>query len=170
MSERLRCSVRATSRPPFQSSRTRPRSKPGFTPWSWARAITSATATSLGSVIANSRTTGWSWNAPENQRNFRLGGGSGLRGYKSGFAEGNAFYRLAGEWARPVWRPWLRTVVIAEAGNVYARPDAFDPAEIKASLGLGVRLRLPVFVNVELEAGIALPVDGGEMRFFAGRV
>ena len=69
-----------------------------------------------------------------------------------------------------MWRPWLRTVVIAEAGNVFAQPNDIDVFDVKASLGLGVRLRISTFVNFEVEAGVAVPVDGGEVRFFAGRV
>lgn len=114
--------------------------------------------------------TGLAWNAPPNLRNFTLGGSGSLRGYKRSFTEGNAYYRVATEWARPVWRPWLRTVVIAEAGNVFAQPNDIDVFDVKASLGLGVRLRISTFVNFEVEAGVAVPVDGGEVRFFAGRV
>ena len=67
-------------------------------------------------------------------------------------------------------KPWLRTVVIAEAGNVYAQPNEIEPTDVKASIGVGVRLRLPMFVNVQLEAGVAFPVAGGAPRFFAGQV
>ncbi len=114
--------------------------------------------------------TGLNWDGPRSVRNFTLGGVGGLRGYQRGYREGNAYFRIGSEWARPVFRPWLRAVVIAEAGNVYAQPNEFDPADIKASIGLGLRLRIPMFVNVQLEAGIALPVGGGAPRFFAGQV
>ena len=114
--------------------------------------------------------TGMNWDGPKSVRNFTLGGVGGLRGYERGYREGNAYYRIGTEWARPVFRPWIRTVVIAEAGNVYAQPNEFELTDVKASIGLGIRLRLPMFVNVQVEAGIAFPVEGGAPRFFAGQV
>ncbi len=114
--------------------------------------------------------TGMNWDGPRSVRNFTLGGVGGLRGYQRGYREGNAYYRVGTEWARPLFKPWLRTVVIAEAGNVYAQPNEFEAGDIKASIGLGLRLRLPMFVNVQLEAGFALPIGGGAPRFFAGQV
>lgn len=114
--------------------------------------------------------TGMNWDGPNSVRNFTLGGVGGLRGYERGYREGNAYFCVGTEWARPIFKPWLRAVVIAEAGNVYAQPNEVEPTDIKASIGLGLRLRLPMFVNVQLEAGIAMPVGGGAPRFFAGQV
>jgi len=113
---------------------------------------------------------GMNWAGPNSVRNFTLGGVGGLRGYEHGYREGNAYYRVGAEWARPVFKPWLRTVVIAEAGNVYAEPNDFELQDVRASIGLGLRLRVPMFVNVQLEAGIAFPVGGGAPRFFAGQL
>ena len=114
--------------------------------------------------------TGLNWEGPQNVRTFTLGGVGALRGYPRGFREGNAYYRVAAEWVRPVFKPWLRALVIAEAGNVYAQPNEFEPDDIKASIGVGIRIRVPFFVNVQLEAGVALPLDGGGARFFGGQV
>ncbi len=114
--------------------------------------------------------TGLNWDGPRSVRNFTLGGVGGLRGYERGYREGNAYYRLGTEWARPVYKPWIRTVVIAEVGNVYAQPNEFELTDVKASVGLGLRIRLPMFVNVQVEAGIAFPLEGGAPRFFAGQV
>ncbi|MDO9453489.1 MAG: BamA/TamA family outer membrane protein [Stagnimonas sp.] len=114
--------------------------------------------------------TGMNWDGPRSVRNFTLGGVGGLRGYERGYREGNAYYRVGTEWARPLFKPWLRTVVIAEAGNVYAQPNEIEPGDVKASIGLGLRLRLPMFVNVQVEAGIAFPLAGGAPKFFAGQV
>lgn len=114
--------------------------------------------------------TGLGWKGPDNLRNFSLGGSGSLRGYQRSFEEGNAFYRVAGEWARPIFKPWLRTVVIAEVGNVYRHPNEIDLGAARSSIGFGLRLRLLTFVNLEVEAGIALPLEGGAARFFAGRV
>ena len=113
---------------------------------------------------------GLNWAGPNSVRNFTLGGVGGLRGYKRGYREGNAYFRVGTEWARPIFKPWLRAVVIAEAGHVYAEPNEFDLQAVRGSIGFGLRLRLPMFVNVEVEAGIALPLDGGKPKFFAGQV
>lgn len=114
--------------------------------------------------------TGLNWEGPQSVRNFTLGGVGALRGYERGFREGNAYYRMAAEWARPVFRPWLRAVVIAEAGNVYAQPNEFEATDIKASLGLAIRIRVPFLVNLQLEAGVAMPINGGAPRYFGGQV
>lgn len=114
--------------------------------------------------------TGLNWAGPNSVRNFTLGGVGGLRGYEHGYREGNAYFRVGTEFARPIFKPWLRAVVIAEAGNVYAEPNEFDLTAVRGSIGFGLRLRLPMFVNVEIEAGIALPLSGGKPRFFAGQV
>jgi outer membrane protein assembly factor BamA len=113
---------------------------------------------------------GLNWDGPRSLNNFRLGGSSSLRGYQRDLVEGNAYYRLATEWARPLLKPWLRTVVIAEVGNAYARPNEIDLGRARASIGFGLRLRVTTFVDLQLEAGIAIPVDGGSARFFAGKV
>lgn len=114
--------------------------------------------------------TGVNWDGPKSVRNFTLGGVGGLRGYERGYREGNAYYRIGTEWARPLYKPWIRTVLIAEAGNVYGQPNEFEPTDVKASIGVGLRIRLPMFVNVQVEAGVAFPVEGGAPRFFAGQV
>lgn len=107
---------------------------------------------------------------PENDA-FYLGGDFLLRGYDKEFVEGDAYWRLAGEFARPLHWRWLRWVVIAEAGNAYPEPQDFSLGRIYGSLGLALRVRLSWFVNVEIEAGVAMPVgDDGGARFFAGRV
>ncbi|WP_162932428.1 BamA/TamA family outer membrane protein [Solimonas sp. K1W22B-7] len=107
---------------------------------------------------------------PENDAYF-LGGDSLLRGYDKEFVEGDAVYRVSAEFARPLHWRWLRWVLIAEAGNAFERPQDFSLSRIYTSVGAGLRLRLSWFVNVEIEAGVAIPVgDSGGTRFFAGGV
>ncbi|MES2884290.1 MAG: BamA/TamA family outer membrane protein [Pseudomonadota bacterium] len=113
---------------------------------------------------------GFNWDGPRSVRNFTLGGVGGLRGYERGFREGNAYFRAGAEWARPIFKPWLRTVVIAEAGNVYTQPNDIKPTDVRASIGFGLRIRVPMFVNVQVEAGVAFPLAGGAPRFFAGQI
>lgn len=101
---------------------------------------------------------------------FSLGGASSLRGYYSDLFQGDAYYYLAAEYLRPVGWEWLRVVVIAETGKVFADAHDFSLSRTNASLGLGLRVRFITLVNFELEAGMAWPLDGGGARFFASNV
>lgn len=108
------------------------------------------------------------FSGPDEVEAYGLGGASNLRGYEVNFLEGNAYYYAAVEFARPLWRPWLRAVVIAEIGNVFVRPEDADFDKVYGSIGVGLRLRVPQFVGLELEIGYALPLDGDGGRVFAG--
>ncbi len=114
--------------------------------------------------------TGLYFAGPEGVRQYGLGGSSYLRGYDSNFTEGNAYYYLSAEFARPLGVRWLRGVLIAEVGNVFARPEDSSAERAYASLGAGIRLRFSHFVDFEVELGYAIPLDGGRGRVFAGRV
>jgi outer membrane protein assembly factor BamA len=109
---------------------------------------------------------------PSQLHPYSLGGSSDLRGYESNFIEGDGFYLFQVEVARPViWR-WLRAVAILEAGNVFTETEDANLRNVYTSLGLGLRVRLTSFVNLELEAGFAIPLTGGHGggRFFASKV
>jgi outer membrane protein assembly factor BamA len=114
--------------------------------------------------------TGAWFSGPDEIEEYSLGGASFLRGYESSFIEGNAYYYVTAEFARPVWQRWLRWVVIAEVGNVFPRPEDIDFDRVYGSLGLGLRIRFSHFVNFEVEFGYAIPLDGGSGRIFASRV
>jgi outer membrane protein assembly factor BamA len=114
--------------------------------------------------------TGAYFSGPDEVEEYSLGGASFLRGYESSFIEGNAYYYVTAEFARPVWQRWLRWVVIAEVGNVFRRPEDVDFDRVYGSLGVGLRVRFSHFVNFEIEFGYAIPLDGGSGRIFASRV
>lgn len=101
---------------------------------------------------------------------YNLGGASLMRAYPADFVIGDAYYRVAAEYARPLFADWLRPVVVLEAGNAFE--DARNPnGRVYASLGVGLRVRLTFLVNVEVEAGVAWPIgDGNDQRFFASKV
>ncbi len=105
---------------------------------------------------------------PDNDR-FELGGTANLRGFEDDFLEGDAYYRVSAEFLRPLgWNP-LRGLVIVEAGNAFARPRDLSLDRVYTSLGVGVRLRVDWFVDVELDLGYAIPIGGGEGgRVFVG--
>lgn len=110
------------------------------------------------------------FDGPREVNVFTAGGSGSLRGYKRNFIEGNAFYLLGAEYVRPIGWPWLRAAVILEAGNVFDRPQDISADKVYTSLGVSLRVRLPLFVNFELEAGYALPLNGGPGKIFGGRV
>lgn len=114
--------------------------------------------------------TGAYFSGPDEIEQYSLGGASFLRGYDSSFIEGNAYYYVTAEFARPVWRRWLRWVLIAEVGNVFRRPEDADFDRAYGSLGAALRVRFPQFVNFEVELGYSIPLDGGGGRIFASRV
>jgi hemolysin activation/secretion protein len=110
--------------------------------------------------------------APSRVHNFyTLGGSRLMRGYASSFVEGDFGYYLAAAYLRPVYWDWLRLLVIAEAGTADREFGQTDGRPLFASIGVGLRLRINWLVNVEVEAGAALPViDGHGVRAFAGPV
>ncbi|MGH8446813.1 MAG: POTRA domain-containing protein [Solimonas sp.] len=117
---------------------------------------------------------GWYFGGPPNSDSqpFGLGGSDALRGYDVNFREGDAFWLLQLEFARPLYKPWpwLRGVVILETGNVVGQAEDFEFDSPRTSLGFGLRVRFKNFVNFELEAGYAIPLTGGGGRVFASRV
>lgn len=103
---------------------------------------------------------------------FSLGGSQGLRGYSANSFEGEAYYLLSVAALRPVGWNWLRAVVSAvvslEADNAYPEADQID-SSVRWSLGLGLRIRFTRLVNLDIETGIALPLDHDSGRFYAHR-
>ncbi|WP_420465095.1 BamA/TamA family outer membrane protein [Panacagrimonas sp.] len=106
---------------------------------------------------------------PDNDA-YELGGSSSLRGYDNDFLEGDAYYRVSAEFLRPLRWNSLRALAIVEAGNVFEQPGDASLDRLYTSLGLGLRLRVDWFVDVELDLGYALPLTGdGGGRVFVGR-
>jgi outer membrane protein assembly factor BamA len=102
---------------------------------------------------------------------YSLGGQRVLRGYPSSFSQGDYGYYAGVSWLRPVRFDWLRLLVVAEAGNTYDGTRLVGRSPVYASIGLGLRARVNWLVNLELEAGAAVPlVDGHGVRLFAGTV
>lgn len=106
---------------------------------------------------------------PSRRDEFSLGGSSRLRGYESEFLLGDRVYYGSVEWLKPLGRDWLRGVVMLEGGGTDADRDGLRNASPFASIGVGVRMRLTWFVDLEFELGVAYPLKGGDgARFFAG--
>ena len=113
---------------------------------------------------------GLRWQGPAGTTSYGLGGSSALRGYDKDFIEGDAYYRLATEFVRPVGWRWLRAVLVTEVGALSEEPGHLLGSRVYSSIGLGLRLRLPTLVDFEIEAGLAMPLTGGAVRVFGGKV
>lgn len=100
---------------------------------------------------------------------FSLGGSGRLRGYDSDFLEGDYYYYGSLEYVRPIKWDWLRAMAFVEAGGTGDDREGLRDGSPYADIGLGVRIRLTWFVNVEIEVGWAYPLRSGEgANFFAG--
>jgi outer membrane protein assembly factor BamA len=123
-------------------------------------------------TLGFSASTGLYYDGPEQLHPFGLGGSDALRGYDVNFHEGDAFWLVQLEFARPLYEPWpwLRGVVILETGNVVDKAEDFEFGSPRSSLGVGLRVRFKNFVNFEFEAGYAIPLTGGGGRIFASKV
>lgn len=105
---------------------------------------------------------------PRSRNTYSLGGSSRMRGYDSDAIEGDTYWYLAGEYLRPLRWDWLRLLAMVEVGG--ARRNVYEERTrgAYASVGLGLRARITWFVDIEIEAGIAMPlIDGDGPRFFA---
>lgn len=102
---------------------------------------------------------------------FSLGGSRLLRGYSSAYLEGDAGYYLSAAYLRPVWRDWLRALVVVESGTAYTDPGHLGGKPQLLSIGVGLRIRVNWLVNTEIEVGAALPlIDNHSLRPFVGSV
>lgn len=108
--------------------------------------------------------------APGAQQYYTLGGVQNLRGYEPETAQGDAVYLLRLEFLRPVFRNSIRALISVDAGNAFERPRDANFRKVLVSAGFGVRFRIQAVVNLDVDVGVAWPLSGGGMRFFAGRV
>lgn len=105
---------------------------------------------------------------PGSRNAFSLGGSSRMRGYDSDFLEGDRYYYGSLEYLRPVKWSWLRLVAFAEVGGTGDDREGRRDGSPYADVGVGVRIRLTWWVNVDFQAGVAFPLRGGDgARFYA---
>lgn len=101
---------------------------------------------------------------------FNIGGAQALRGYGRDQAIGDFLYYGSAEYLRPVIWDALRLLVVAEAGSAWPSLSRRNGEPTYASIGIGLRLRINVVVNLQFEIGVAMPIgDGGRgLRVFGG--
>jgi outer membrane protein assembly factor BamA len=105
----------------------------------------------------------WMGGGPRRRDAFDLGGATQLRGYESDYIQGQRMAYGAVEYLRPVFgHNWWRLLAVAEVGATGGSVEGARSGGPYASVGLGTRVRLPWFVNIELEIGVAQPLRGGD--------
>lgn len=101
---------------------------------------------------------------------YSIGGTSTIRGFEPETRKGDAYYNASIEYLRPVFRNSIRLLVVLDAANAFPSPQEFNLDKVFVSAGLGVRVRIQAFVALDLEIGLAWPLNGGEPRVFASKV
>lgn len=98
---------------------------------------------------------------------YRLGSSTSLRGYESGWLEGNFLLLGNFEYHHHVsgYRQ-LRGVLFMDAGNVWPELNNIDNNRLYTSVGLGMRWRVQSFVDVTLRADYAYNTHTGETETY----
>ena len=100
---------------------------------------------------------------------YVLGGSKSLRGYESSSLSGNAFALFNIQYLRPLFGfDVLRGVLFADIGNAYPSNNELHLGDLQWDVGVGLRLRLKAFVNIDLRLDAAYSRETGEFRYFAG--
>ena len=100
---------------------------------------------------------------------FALGGADDLRGHEKNSIEGNSFFTFNVEYLTPLFdQNAFRGVIFADIGNAYPDNRIIDPGDIEAGLGLGFRIKLKSFVNVQIRADIAIDPATSERKTYIG--
>ncbi|MGH8443338.1 MAG: ShlB/FhaC/HecB family hemolysin secretion/activation protein [Nevskiaceae bacterium] len=99
-----------------------------------------------------------------------IGGTETVRGFEPETVKGDAFYAASAEYLRPVFRNSIRVLAVVDAGNAFVEPGDANLDKVYVSAGIGVRVRFQAFVALDLEIGIAWPLNGGGPRLFASKV
>lgn len=101
---------------------------------------------------------------------FAVGGAQTVRGVEPETAKGDAYYVASIEYLRPVFRNSIRLLVGLDAGNAFPEPGDASLDKVYVSAGIGIRTRIQAFVALDLELGIAWPLNGGPPRLFATKI
>ena len=103
---------------------------------------------------------------------FNLTGSTRLRGYERESIEGDAYILANVEFISPLSRlDKLRGVLFVDVGDAFPSLEDTSLADLKASLGVGLRWKLRSFVKVDLRLDVGYGFDrdsGGETKLYAG--
>jgi outer membrane protein assembly factor BamA len=101
---------------------------------------------------------------------YAIGGVETIRGFEPETRKGDAYYAVSVEYLRPVFRNSIRLLTVVDAANAFVEPGDASFDKVYVSAGIGVRVRFQAFVALELELGMAWPLNGGSPRAFASKV
>jgi outer membrane protein assembly factor BamA len=101
---------------------------------------------------------------------YAVGGVETARGFEPETVKGDAYYAASIEYLRPVFRNSIRALVVLDGANAFPDANDMNIDKVHTSLGVGVRFRIQAFVALDLELGMAWPLNGGGPRVFASKV
>lgn len=101
---------------------------------------------------------------------YAIGGVETVRGFEPETQKGDAYYAASIEYLRPVFRNSIRALVVLDGANAFPDANDMNVDKVYTSLGVGVRFRIQAFVALDLELGMAWPLNGGGPRVFASKV
>jgi hemolysin activation/secretion protein len=101
---------------------------------------------------------------------YAIGGVETARGFEPETAKGDMYYAASIEYLRPVFRNSIRVLAVVDAANAFPEPGDAHLDKVYVSAGLGLRFRIQAFVALDLEIGLAWPLNGGGPRLFATKV
>jgi outer membrane protein assembly factor BamA len=101
---------------------------------------------------------------------YAVGGVETSRGFEPETVKGDAYYAASIEYLRPVFRDSIRALVVLDGANAFPDANDMNLDKVYTSLGVGARFRIQAFVALDLELGVAWPLNGGGPRVFASKV
>jgi len=109
---------------------------------------------------------GISDSGPFGQRHFSIGGGELFRGRQKHSQTGDILLLANVEYLQSLFgKQVLRGVLFTDIGNVY-RHNEFDPLDLKAGVGAGIRYKLLSFSNTDLRFDAAWDSDKESFRYY----
>lgn len=100
-------------------------------------------------------------------QSYALGSSTSLRGYEGDYVTGNAMALVNVEYLYPLTGSrQLRGVVFVDAGNAYPGVEEADLLDLKAAVGLGLRWKFQLFVDVTLRADFAWGLESKEQMTY----
>ncbi len=110
----------------------------------------------------------FSSDSSNNEHTYKLGSSKTLRGYDRDSVSGNAYLQANVEYLQPLLgNPPIRGVIFADIGNAWSTVDDVDVTDLEACAGLGLRVKVKYFVNLDLVLEWAFTADG-DNKVYAG--
>lgn len=100
---------------------------------------------------------------------FSLGNSSTLRGYARNSITGKAYVLANIEYLAPLFGyNSFRGLLFLDVGNGYPRNSDIDLTDLRASVGIGLRMTLESFVKIQLRLDYGYALRSGDSKGYAG--